>query len=276
MSSIGSIVASSSNTQQDASILIDSQNQLILANKASIAALADLLLKFGFYNFEPPKDLEGSNRFIFSLPGIEKNLLNPAFGKTRLYQQHKQQVFKKELPEKFKFNIVATGPFKEVDPKTTVEVDIDALLAYCFHRNVTTHLLSDDSLRILCDREKIPQVDILEFFNVPKKNPDETLELTFSRIHSIFEEKFFEFRKPASEDPNYIYVYTKSGLFIQILHYCEKNGISTEGLMRGDNIVLFDKKFYSRLPIEFFAENFLIPFCMDAGVSWEINNDDFI
>lgn len=276
MSSVETIITGSSNNQPGPSTPSSVSFPLILANNASVASLVNLLFQSGFYKFDSPEILKGVNRFIFSIPGIEKELLNPAFGKTKLYHSFKEQVFKKELPEKFSFRIIAQDSFKEISSESTSEIDIDALLAYCLHRNIIAPLLSNQSVEVFCDPEKLPQIDILDFFNVPKEHPEEKLELTFSRVHSILEEKFFQFRKPSSIDSSYLFIYMKSGLFLQMLRYCERNEISADGLMKGENVFMFNNKLYSRVSIEFFTENLIIPFCMDTGVSWEINNDDFI
>ena len=250
---------------------------LILGGKGSIAALVNSLLQSSFYSFQSPASVDGKNQFIFSIPGIaDKTFLNPGFANTKLYRECKEKVLSVKLPEKFAFSVTTKSPLIVIPPEEFEQIELDAMLAYCFHRNISAHLLSGEATSLLCDLKTIPQIDILDFFEVPKVTPDEKLPLDAQRLHSILEEKFFQFRKPARRDNNYVFVHMRSGLFVQLLRYHEKNGDSTTSLFKGENVVTYKGEMYSCLSLEDFADHFLIPFCMDFGVRWEVNNADFI
>jgi hypothetical protein len=201
--------------------------------------------------------------------------MNPAFGSSKLYQEYKSRFLTASAPNALNIPVRTTKPLSEIPPESAKVIDLDALLAYCFHRSTSPYLSLEDTGTLLSFKEPLPEINIPAFFDIPLTDPEERIPLTQANLVSILEEKYFIFRTP-SDSHNKIFINMKSGLFLSIIAYNKKNNISSDDLFKENNVVIYQKQFYLRLPLEEFTERFTLQFLMDYGTRWEINNDDFI
>lgn len=274
-----SIPVSSSSMKEDVSTASSFEvpsTPLILSKNHSIMALVQHLVGSDFYKFESPEHVNGMNRFFFSIEGVDKTFFNPGLCATKLFEEYKSKHFDPPIPSTIKFQITTEKPMSSVPSESMTQISIDSIFAYYFHRNLSAYALSQNSTSILMNKEKLPSVDILDFFSVPKTFPEEKCDLTLRRLHSILEEKFFQFRKPEQSGTNHVFIRMKSGLFLIFLSYHQKNELETDHLFFSDNVVFYQDQMYSCVSLEYFAETFLTPFCLNLGTNWEITDDDFI
>jgi hypothetical protein len=257
------------------SLPFEDEFPVLFGNKKSIASLVQKLLEFKFYQFKSPEVLADSNQFIFRLNTSDKSFLNPGFGSSKLYQEYKSRVLTQKPPTQLQISLNATEALVAVEPEKTEPINLDALLAYCFHRSTAAKLSPEDTSTFLRFGETFPEIDILEFFGIPQIQSDEKIPLSLSNLHPILEEKFFVFRLPEGSY-NKIFLRMNSGLFIHLITYCKKQEIETDFLFSGKNVVTYKGQFYSKISLDLFTDIFTIPFCMDLGTRWEVNNDNYI
>lgn len=264
------------NEESSPSSSMTNPTPIVLAKERSILKLVQFLLDSEFYKFESPEKVSERNRFFFSVDGIDKTFINPGLCSTKIYTEHKENVLDTVLPDGVKIPVSIEKPLKELPIESMIPISLDAIFAYYFHRNISAYALSQESDIALMNKKNIPSLDILDFFGVPKKSPEEKCDLTLRRLHSILEEKFFQFRRPEQPDTNFVFIRTRSGFFIKILQYHQKQELDASFLTSPENVVFYQDQMYSCLTLEYLVETFIIPFCMDLGAAWEITDDDFI
>lgn len=218
--------------------------------------------------------LDDIGKLNVSVDSEGTKILNPEFFQSKVYD-HLKSIFN-ENSKSCDFTPSSNDQAQVVLDKTKyVPITLDAL-AISF---LAKQLFSSDSVNNLMILSylgftSVPNMDILNFFDVEKETPEEVLKLKAGHIVPIIVGTLFLKRTPKTPS-RYIFVKLSSSICSDFFYKnIERGGFM--GSLQEKNFFFYCGEWYMRINIYSFLENFLTRYFYDYSKIWKSNGDSFI
>lgn len=245
----------------------------LLVHDGTITAFIQILLNTKHLNLRL-HSLDDIGKLFISVDSDGTKIVNPEFFQSRVYD-HLKSMFDEDskdcvfIPSSGDQTEVVLGELKYTP------VTLDALaISFLAKQLFASDSINNMTILSYLGLTSVPNMDILDFFNIEKATPSEVLMMKREHIVPIIVGTLFLKRTP--EIPSrYIYVKLSRNICSSYFYKSIESGEFMESLEE-KNFFTYRGEWYIGINIYNFLENFLTRYFYDYSKIWKSNGDSFI
>lgn len=250
---------------------------IFLCQKGLIVSLFNKLVARSAYTFKPPAaiGIAQPEPGQLSIPLKDgKRIPSPeivCLERFRAEKRHLESLADVQRSFGISFNDVPT----EIDPKSVEPTNFFNLCLLWLHYRIYDSGLPRPDLMLTTDSNVFKEFDILEYFKITKKNPEEKTPLTEARLYSLLIENFFVPDGPSEPIiDQHIYIHYCSNMLNTTLVLSDQADHEQQ-FKDGGVAILYNKELYLKIDFQTFLRKIIPRILIYVENSQLKNHGDF-